>query len=79
MTYQKTITSKGQITIPKPLRDALRLHKSRRVLLDFDRVKGEIKVKPSEDFFSVAKRINVNIRTDPVKAREYMEKFYERA
>jgi len=78
MTYQTTITSKGQITIPKTLRDALRLHKAHRVLLDFDKARGEIKVKSSQDFLTIAKRIKVKVKMDPVKARDYMEKFYER-
>ena len=41
MTYTNTITSKGQITIPKEFRDKLGLDKTRRAQLRLNK-KGEI-------------------------------------
>ena len=78
MTYSTTITKKGQITIPKKLRDMLRLGIKRRVILDLVEDKKEIRIKPSYDFLEIAKRIKVKKKIDPVTAREYMAKHYER-
>lgn len=78
MTYTTTITRKGQITIPKQIRDILRLEEARKLLIDLERRKKEIRIKPAEDFLELAKRIKVKRKVHPVKAREYMEKFYER-
>lgn len=78
MTYQTTITKKGQVTIPKEIRDVLRLTKNKKLIVDFERRKGEIRIKPSYDFLEVAKGIKVKKKIDVVKAREYMEKHYER-
>ena len=78
MTYQTTITRKGQITIPKEIRDVLRLTKNKKLIVDFEKGKGEIRIKPSYDFLEVVKGIKVKKKMDVVKAREYMEKHYER-
>ena len=81
MTYQTTVTSKGQITIPKALRDKLGLHTARRVIVQLE-PKGQqsLEVRPALDFFEVIKKIKrpknpMNV----LKAREYMERNYERA
>lgn len=78
MTYQTTITKKGQITIPKEIRDILKLEEGKKLEVELERRKGEIKIKPAYDFLEIAKKIKVKKKIDPVKAREYMEKFYER-
>lgn len=76
MTYQTTITKKGQITVPKPFRDALHLTKNKKLMIDFEERKGEIRIKPAHDFLEVARSIKVRRKMDVVKAREYMEKHY---
>ena len=78
MTYQATITRKGQVTIPKEIRDALYLTKDKKIMIDFEKEKGEIRMKPTHDFLEIAKDIKVKKKIDVVKAREYMEKHYER-
>lgn len=78
MTYQVTITEKGQITIPKEIREILRLEKGKKLEVKIERKKREIRIKPASDFLEIAKKIKVKKKIDPVKAREYMEKFYER-
>jgi AbrB family looped-hinge helix DNA binding protein len=78
MTYQTTITEKGQITIPKEIRKFLKLDKFKKVSIELEKKNKEIKIKPLYDFLEIAKKIKVKKKIDPVKAREYMEKFYER-
>ena len=78
MTYQTTVTSKGQITIPKAFRDRHRLDKNRRVTVEMEATGKGLKVKPAPDFLEVAKRLKVRRKLDPVKAREFMERNYER-
>lgn len=36
MSYEATVTSKGQITIPKPIRDRLDIEAGEKVLFRFD-------------------------------------------
>lgn len=78
MTYSITITKKGQITIPKPLREFLKLEEGKKLLIELEKKAKEIKIKPVHDFLEIAKKIKVKKKINPVKAREYMEKFYER-
>lgn len=77
MTYSTTITQKGQITIPKPIREALGLEEGEKLEVELEKRKKEIRIKPAYDFLEIAKKIKVKKRIDPIKAREYMEKFYE--
>lgn len=76
MTYQTTITRKGQITIPKEIREILKLGEKERLIIEIEEKKGEIKIKPAEDFLEFAKKIKVKRKIDPVKTREFMEKHY---
>ncbi len=78
MTYFTTITKKGQITIPKPIREALGLKTTDRILIEMPNKDKVIKIKQTEDFLEVAKRIKVSKRINPLKTRELMEKMYER-
>jgi len=77
-TYASPVTKKGQVTIPKPIRDALGVGIVKKVLFNFDPKLRTATIKPSEDFFSVIKRIKVKNKMDPVKARALLEKHYER-
>lgn len=78
MAYFTTITKKGQITIPKPIRDALELKTTDKILVEIPPKGGVIMVKPVEDFLEVAEKIRVKKKIDPLKTRELMEKMYER-
>lgn len=77
MTYHTTVTKKGQITIPKVFRDRLGLDRIRRVTVEMKST-GDLRIKPAPDFLEVARKIKVRRKLDPVKAREFMEKNYER-
>jgi len=78
MTYSTTITQKGQITIPKVIRDALRMRIGQKISLELE--KEEIRIRVFPDILELAGTIKVkkNKGVDPVKAREYMETHYER-
>jgi AbrB family looped-hinge helix DNA binding protein len=78
MTYRTSITSKGQIAIPKEFRDHLQLRPSTRLIVELGSHGREIVIKPPVDFMEFARNIKVKKKIDPVKAREYMEKHYER-
>ncbi len=78
MTYYTHITRKGQVTIPKEIRDALKLQETGKLSVEFSKKEKAVKIKPTEDFLEVAKKIQVKRKTNPVKTRELMEKHYER-
>ncbi|OIO50001.1 AbrB family transcriptional regulator [bacterium (Candidatus Gribaldobacteria) CG_4_10_14_0_2_um_filter_41_16] len=81
MTYSTTITQKGQITIPKAIRDVLRMTIGQKISLELEREKEEIRIRVFPDILELAGTIKVrkNKGVDPVKAREYMEThYYER-
>lgn len=78
MPYFTTITKKGQITIPKDMRAALNLTKFRKIFLELAKNGKEIKIMPSADFLEVAKNIKVNKKENPLKARQALERSYER-
>lgn len=78
MPYQTTITKKGQITIPKEIREILKLEGGKKLEIELEKKKKEIRIKPTYDFLKIAREIKVRKKIDPVKVREFMEKFYER-
>ena len=78
MTYQATVTQKGQITIPKQIRDVLELKQSQRVLIEYDDKQHVAKIMPAYDFLELAKQAKIRKKVDPLKAREQLEKKYER-
>jgi AbrB family looped-hinge helix DNA binding protein len=78
MTYSTTITKEGQITIPKSLREFLKLRGSSRIILEPERNKKFIKIKPYLDILNIAGTFKSKKKMDVLKAREEMEKNYER-
>lgn len=78
MTYSTTITRKGQITIPKALRDMLKLQTSKKVFLEIDKNRRVIQIKQHPDILDLAGMFKPRKRISVLKAREYMEKHYER-
>lgn len=79
MTYQTTVTQKGQITIPKSIRDALGIFGSKRVIIELDEGKTSARIVPTDDFLSVAKKIRVKKKINPLRARVIMESSYARS
>lgn len=80
MTYNTSITSKGQITIPKKIRDILHLSAGKILTVGLGRNREEITIRPAEDFLEVAKKLSLKIKkkVNPLRARDALEKQYER-
>lgn len=78
MTYSTTITQKGQITIPKPIRDVLDLEEGKKLEIELDRRKKEIRIRPAPDILDLAGKFKLKKKINVLKAREAMEKRYER-
>ena len=76
MSYQATITSKGQITIPKKIRELLRLETSSKVI--FEVKEEEVKIKPVVDILEIAGTLKSKKQISALKLREKFEKEYER-
>jgi len=77
MTYQSTITRKGQITIPKEFREILKLETGRKLEIELTK-KKEIKIKPTRDILDLAGTFKPKRKIiDPIKIREMMEKMYK--
>ncbi len=79
MSYATTLTSKGQITIPKIIRNVLKLGEHNKLLVRLREQEREIVITAPRDFLSFAKSLKIKRKINPVKAREWMEKHYERA
>lgn len=78
MAYQTTITQKGQITIPKEIRDILHLGKSKKVLIELEESGTTARIVPAYDFLEVAKKIKVKKKINPITARAQLESGYVR-
>jgi antitoxin PrlF len=77
-TLEATVTSKGQITLPKPLRERLGLERGSRIRFSLDargRLRGEAVLHELEDLWATAdqarrpKRAMTRDEMDAAKAR----------
>ena len=71
-----TVTQKGQITVPKAMRDRLGIKAYGSVVIDAD--KDHIKVKPVQDVVDLAGSFKTKVTKSPLAARAQMERSYER-
>ena len=82
MIYTSTMTSKGQVVIPKAVREAMKLAPNQRVQVS-KRIEGGKAVAVVEsvpDIRELAGKFKPKRKViDPVKIRAYMETHYERA
>ncbi len=71
--YQATVTSKGQITIPKKLRDHLGIRTTGKIILEPLLGQKSVIIRSTVDFFDVANRVSQRLkrlkRIDSHKAR----------
>lgn len=79
MTYNTTITQKGQITIPKQLRDTLDINTSSKIVLELTKDKTKIILKTTPDILDLAGRLKVKKTKSALKTRGIFEKKYKRA
>ena len=78
MTYQTTITRKGQLTIPKGLREALGLELGRRVILEQEKHSQRVKITAVPSLGSLAGSFRAKTPRDPIALRKRMERHYKR-
>ena len=78
MVYSTTITKKGQITIPKEIREILKLEEGKKLEVEFEKKKKEIKIRAVPDILDLAGTFKPKKKINVLKAREAMEKIYER-
>lgn len=74
--YTATITQKGQVTIPLALRKKYGVKLRGKVKLEPSR--GFIKLSPTEDILDLAGSLTPKTKRPILKAREEMEKTYQR-
>lgn len=72
-----TVTQKGQVTIPKPIRDELLIKERSAVLVERD--DGFVKIVPQKTLLDVAPLAYAPKGKNALKGREYMAKYYKRA
>lgn len=78
MDYLTTITKKGQITIPKKLREKLGFKQVLKVALELEEGGKAIRVRPVSDILDLAGDFKSSKKGSVLKAREEMEKSYKR-
>jgi AbrB family looped-hinge helix DNA binding protein len=76
MQVLTTITQKGQLTIPKKLRENYSLEEYDSVFLEEGT--DHIKIKATKDILDLAGKIKPKKKKHILKAREEMEKKYKR-
>ena len=71
-----TVTQKGQITLPKAIREAFNIDKYDKVTIEAK--EDYIKIKPTFDILDIAGTFHPRRKKSVLKAREYMETHYKR-
>ena len=80
MIYKTTVTKKGQMTLPKELREKLDIKAPSRVVLELGKNGRTIKIGPREDILDMAGRFKSKGKKgkNALKARDEFEKDYDR-
>jgi AbrB family looped-hinge helix DNA binding protein len=78
MKYSTTITKKGQMTIPKEIRENLDIKIPSQVTLDLNEKEKTVRIMPQKDILDMAGRFRIKKPADVLKAREKFEASYER-
>ncbi|MBU2575663.1 AbrB/MazE/SpoVT family DNA-binding domain-containing protein [Patescibacteria group bacterium] len=78
MIYQSPTTIKGQVVIPKPVRDMLGIKPRQNVVFSVDKKKQKASIEPAEDILDLAGYFKPKKVISALKARKLFEKHYER-
>ncbi len=78
MRYSTTITKKGQMTVPKEVRESFNIIAPSQITMDVDEDKKSFRIIPQKDILDMAGRFKVKKPSGILKAREKYELKYER-
>jgi AbrB family looped-hinge helix DNA binding protein len=78
MTYTRKVTKKGQVTIPKDIRDAFGIDARSEVIVYASKDDNTVVIKPASNLTDMREKLDIDNPIDPVKAREIMANNYER-
>lgn len=71
-----TVTQKGQVTLPKILRDKLAIEPYDKVMVK--KASDHLKIYPTQDILDIAGKYKAKPGQSALKARELMERTYRR-
>jgi len=74
--YITSMTQKGQMTVPKQVRDELHLRTSSKVVLDFDKESRTITLEPAVDILDMVGELRPAKVVPATEIRERMERDY---
>ena len=74
MTFKATLTSKGQLTLPKAIRDHFNLHEGDHLLLDLNGDRVEIRMLPQHSIDEIFS--NLPSTTQPALEDDQIAKHY---
>jgi len=82
MQFKTTVSSKGQIVIPKKLRDILKIKSQQSITISLDEKKKEVIIKKEADILDLVESGQFPLRSkksvSALKARDLFEEKYER-
>ncbi len=78
MTYQATITEKGQILVPKKIRDYFHIRANQKLSFEIREREGGFVVRPTRDILDLAGHFHPKKTVSALRVREQFEKQYER-
>lgn len=78
MTYQVSVTKKGQMTIPKEVREKLGIKTPDRVKVKLNEDNETLKIERIADIAELAGKFKASPGKDALAARKHMEENYKR-
>jgi len=83
MQFQATVSSKGQIVIPKKFRDILKIKSQQSITISLNEKKKEVTIKKEADILDLVESGQFPVKVKKVipalKTRELFESKYERS
>ena len=78
MLYHSSLTIKGQMTIPKEIRESLGLSVPSQIFITFDKKTQNILIKKTSNLLSLSGMIKTKKKINVAKLRNMIESTYER-